>query len=92
MQAAASSNAELDIVRLVLVIGLVLLAIGVASITYAVAEVAASGCGSPPPGLAGAGCQWASPPGVFIVLGSVLVLIGLLTIVYAILTRRRRRR
>jgi len=74
-----------------ILLGLVLLAIGVASITYGVAEVAASGCGSPPPGLSGTGCQWASPPGYFAVLGIVLVLIGLCVTVYAALTLRRKR-
>ncbi len=62
-------------------IGLGLAVAGLALILYGLFAVASSGCGSYVGDVSSPGCQYATPPGFFVILGAIVAILGIITVV-----------
>jgi len=69
-------------------IGLGLAITGLVLILYGWIAIATSGCSSPVGDVSQPACQWATPPGIFVFLGAVVVVLGIISIVTVIRAKR----
>jgi len=65
-------------------IGLGLTVLGLGLLIYGVVAVANSGCNSYVGDVSQPACQWATPPGIFAILGGIVLILGIIAIVVGI--------
>jgi hypothetical protein len=61
--------------------GLAVMIAGFVTLLYGVFAVEDSGCGSYVGDVSSPGCQFATPPGIFAILGAVVVILGIIAVV-----------
>ncbi|MGA8274856.1 MAG: hypothetical protein WB789_10005 [Thermoplasmata archaeon] len=91
MDAPRPPPRPLTLSSVALALGLAMAAVGLLLAIFGTLGIMASGCETPPPGPADTGCQWSSPPGIFVVEGVGLFLVGLPVSLSATFSGRRKK-